>query len=205
MATKTVAEMLRIKPHSSLWSTRPEYLERIGPLPDGVKPADSINRADTAILFVDSKASAREILANLKDQLDMPKVLWIAFPHDGDVSDIDRETLGPILAEYRRRPVSRQVAIDDTWAAMRFGRMKPGEQPFTAAAAHTSGDSRSDLPAGLSAPAQGALAEAGVTTLDDLTRFSKKEILQLHGIGPKSMPPLEDALAERGLSFREGP
>jgi hypothetical protein len=58
-----------------------------------------------------------------------------------------------------------------------------------------------DLPAGLSQPAQRALAGAGIRRLEQLTHFSEKEIRQLHGVGPNAMEKLRRALADRGLSF----
>ena len=58
-----------------------------------------------------------------------------------------------------------------------------------------------EWPAGLSAPARRALAAAGLTRLAQLARVSEAELLKLHGLGPKSMPLLKAALAERGLSL----
>lgn len=54
----------------------------------------------------------------------------------------------------------------------------------------------------LSAPAQRALEQEGITTLKKLSAYSEKDILKLHGMGPSSMPKLKSALAEQGLSFR---
>jgi hypothetical protein len=59
----------------------------------------------------------------------------------------------------------------------------------------------SDLPANLAAPAQRALAVAGITTLEQLARLSEAEVKQLHGIGPNAFVQLSRALAEAGLSF----
>ena len=59
------------------------------------------------------------------------------------------------------------------------------------------------LPAGLSAPARRALAGAGVRTLDDLARGTEADVLRLHGMGPKAMGVLRQALADRELSFVE--
>jgi hypothetical protein len=58
----------------------------------------------------------------------------------------------------------------------------------------------SDLPK-LAAPAQRALAGAGYTRLEQLTRLSEDEIKKLHGIGPNALDQLRRALAARGLSF----
>lgn len=60
----------------------------------------------------------------------------------------------------------------------------------------------SDLPPKLSAPAQRALAEAGYTHLKQLTAVSEKEILQLHGMGPRALSMLREAMAAKGLRFR---
>jgi hypothetical protein len=59
-----------------------------------------------------------------------------------------------------------------------------------------------DLPK-LGAPARRALI-GGYTRLEDLTNTKESEILRLHGMGPKAMRILRDALTERGLSFRDG-
>jgi len=62
-------------------------------------------------------------------------------------------------------------------------------------------DSASGLPAGLSQPALRALNDAGVTTLEEAAQHSDKELLALHGMGPKGIRILKEALAERGLGF----
>jgi hypothetical protein len=57
------------------------------------------------------------------------------------------------------------------------------------------------LPMGLSKPAQRALAAAGYTNLDRLAEISEAELGRLHGIGPKAMEQLRQALAAAGLSY----
>ncbi|XID91906.1 RNA polymerase alpha subunit C-terminal domain-containing protein [Paenibacillaceae bacterium WGS1546] len=54
----------------------------------------------------------------------------------------------------------------------------------------------------LSNPARRALEHEGITTLQELSRFTEREILRLHGMGPRSMPVLRDALQSQGLSFK---
>lgn len=54
----------------------------------------------------------------------------------------------------------------------------------------------------LGAPARRALENNGITTLEQLAKYTEKEILQLHGMGPASLPKLRAALEEEGLSFR---
>jgi predicted RecB family nuclease len=53
----------------------------------------------------------------------------------------------------------------------------------------------------LSGPARSALEHAGITTLTELSRHSEHEILKLHGMGPKSLPTLRQALQDANLAF----
>lgn len=56
----------------------------------------------------------------------------------------------------------------------------------------------------LAAPARRALASAGYTRLDQLTRVSEAELSKLHGMGPTALDALRAALDDRGLSFQGG-
>lgn len=53
----------------------------------------------------------------------------------------------------------------------------------------------------LSAPARRALANKGILNLKQLSAFSEKEIVELHGMGPGSITKLKTALEAKGLSF----
>ena len=55
----------------------------------------------------------------------------------------------------------------------------------------------------LSAPARRALENAGITKIEQLAKKTEKEILQLHGMGPDSIPKLQAALGEKGLKFKD--
>ena len=60
-----------------------------------------------------------------------------------------------------------------------------------------------DFLAKLGAPARRALEGADIITLKLLSTHSEKEILQLHGMGPSSIPRLKDALTKSGLTFKK--
>ncbi|SFJ55376.1 DNA-binding protein [Thermoflavimicrobium dichotomicum] len=62
----------------------------------------------------------------------------------------------------------------------------------------------SDLPTDLAKPARRALERAGYLRLEQFTKLSEAEVLQLHGIGPKAMDQIRRALAAKGLSFANG-
>ncbi len=59
---------------------------------------------------------------------------------------------------------------------------------------------QSELPK-LAAPAQRALAGAGIRNLNDLTKFSEAQIKTLHGIGPNALKELQRAMKANGISF----
>ena len=56
----------------------------------------------------------------------------------------------------------------------------------------------------LASPARRALAGAGYTHLEQLTRVSEVELGKLHGLGPNALAQLRRALTARGLSFANG-
>lgn len=66
-----------------------------------------------------------------------------------------------------------------------------------------SGDDVIDgFPRAIGRPARGALLQAGFTRLEDLVGTSAAELLALHGVGPRAVRVIRDALAERGESLR---
>lgn len=58
-----------------------------------------------------------------------------------------------------------------------------------------------DFPRGIGAPATRALVAAGHTRLAQLADVPAAELAALHGVGPKALRVLGEALAERGLSL----
>jgi hypothetical protein len=130
---KSVAEKLLIKPNTTLWSSHADRVALVGPLPDGVDTVGAMDEATTAIVFADSGAAAREILAAQKDRLHSPAVFWVAYPK-ANKADINRDSLWPILGDFGMRPIS-QVAVDETWSALRFRPLKEGEEHFAGGAA----------------------------------------------------------------------
>ena len=54
----------------------------------------------------------------------------------------------------------------------------------------------------LSQPAQRALANAGIKTMEDLAQLTEKQFAGLHGIGPGSVKVIKEAMKVQGLSFK---
>lgn len=55
----------------------------------------------------------------------------------------------------------------------------------------------------LSAPAQRALKNEGIKTLKQLAQYSEKDLLKLHGLGPSSIPKINEILAAQGLQLKQ--
>jgi len=63
--------------------------------------------------------------------------------------------------------------------------------------------SENSLPNELAKPAIRALTSAGYLQLEQFTQLSEAEVLKLHGMGPKAIMTIKNALEEKGLSFKK--
>ncbi|WP_342671676.1 hypothetical protein [Paenibacillus glacialis] len=61
----------------------------------------------------------------------------------------------------------------------------------------------SDFPMGLAKPALRALANKGLSRLEQVAKLSEKELKELHGIGPNAIRQLRLALESKGLTFSD--
>src|SRR5690242_9168205 len=112
-ATKTTAEKLAVKPGHAVWTSHPDRLGIVGELPAGATVIDTPGEADVAMLFADDAASIRAVLEANAPDVAKPRVVWVAYPK-GNRTDINRDSLWPILAEFGLRP-NRQIALDEVW------------------------------------------------------------------------------------------
>lgn len=55
----------------------------------------------------------------------------------------------------------------------------------------------------LAKPAQRALTNAGITSLQQLAKYSEEKIALMHGIGPSALRVIKQELKKHGLSFTE--
>jgi len=55
----------------------------------------------------------------------------------------------------------------------------------------------------LSKPAHRALANANILKLKDLGKWTEKDLLSLHGIGPSAIPPLKAAMKKARIAFKK--
>ena len=56
-------------------------------------------------------------------------VVWVLYPK-ANRADVNRDSLWRLIAPYGLRPITN-VAVDETWSALRFRPLRPDEPPFT--------------------------------------------------------------------------
>ena len=126
---KTVAAKLRILPGTPFWVSDADRVALLGPLPEGAARVAEPTVARVAVIVGDDADTVRAALAANAASLGGVDAFWIAYPK-GTRTDVNRDSLWPILAEHGFRPIS-QVALDETWSALRFRPLRPDEAPFT--------------------------------------------------------------------------
>lgn len=60
-----------------------------------------------------------------------------------------------------------------------------------------------NLPDEIGKTAARELSLNGITSLEQVATYSKKELLAIHGVGPKAIAILGEALAAKGLGYKE--
>jgi predicted flap endonuclease-1-like 5' DNA nuclease len=60
-----------------------------------------------------------------------------------------------------------------------------------------------DLPDEIGRTAARELSLNGITSLEQVARHSRQELLAIHGVGPKAIRILEEALAAEGLGYTD--
>jgi hypothetical protein len=118
----SVFDKLQIKPGQSVVVLgRPDDVHLEAEAEAGADPSS----ADAVLAFVTTSAdlsgpNAQAALAAARRDA----LAWVAYPKGGKLgTDLNRDTLAAALSERGVRPV-RQIAIDDTWSALRF---RPGD------------------------------------------------------------------------------
>jgi predicted flap endonuclease-1-like 5' DNA nuclease len=97
--------------------------------------------------------------------------------------------------------VQGQLGISSTLAVTHDASVDPRE---ASRMAHTP-DVRpvGDLPNAIGKTAARELDVNGISSLKEVAARSKDDLLAIHGVGPKAIAILEDALESRGLRFTE--
>jgi hypothetical protein len=103
-------------------------------------------------------------------------------------------------------PIGVRIGLKDIngqqlnhWVRRAWLSRAPGRLAAQAAAAETAAAGAvGDLPKAIGRPATRALAEAGITTLSQVCRTGEAELLAMHGVGPRAVGILREALSATG-------
>jgi hypothetical protein len=114
-----VTAKLQIKPGQSVAA-----LATAGEVPavvtrDANPPAEP-GAADAVVAFARNQAELDSVAAPAIEAARQDRLAWIAYPKAGKLgTDLNRDVLAALLTARGLQPV-RQVAIDETWSALRF-------------------------------------------------------------------------------------
>jgi hypothetical protein len=87
---------------------------------DDSNPPATAGDADVTVAFVRSRAELDTVAVPAIEAARRDQLAWIAYPKAGKLgTDLNRDLLAAEVATEGLRPV-RQVAIDETWSALRF-------------------------------------------------------------------------------------
>ena len=101
-------------------------------------------------------------------------------------------TTGVVIPIVAMNGMQANAVIGRSWASRAPDRL-------TRTPAEAGADS--DLPRSLGRPATAALHSAGITTLTEVSSRAPAEIAALHGVGPRAVRLLEEALEAAGLAW----
>jgi hypothetical protein len=120
----TLAHKLRMKPGQQvlILNAPPGYIQGLGHLPEGIEPADAPRgQYDLVHLFVASRAELERLGPVALQSVKYDGLLWISYPKQSAKAktDLNRDVGWDLVTGAGLRPVT-QVAIDETWSALRF-------------------------------------------------------------------------------------
>jgi hypothetical protein len=109
---------------------KPGQAVHVAGLPGGVelglgdRAVSGAGEADALIVFCGDSDAFERVREQVAEAARADRVVWVAYPKAGGLgTDLNRDSLAALVKQSGGvRPV-RQVAIDDTWSALRF---RPG-------------------------------------------------------------------------------
>ena len=127
MSEKTVLQRFQAKPGDGIALVVAEDGDRalLGALPDGATEAP----VESAAIVVSVVRTRDELLARYAEQLPVAsgaRAVWVVYPKGGR-ADVNRDVVAGEARAYGWRGVSN-IAVDDTWSAVRVRPLKDGEE-----------------------------------------------------------------------------
>lgn len=127
MSEKTVLQRFQAKPGDGIALVVAEDGDRalLGALPDGATEAP----VESAAIVATVVRTRDELLARYAEQLPVAsgaRAVWVVYPKGGR-ADVNRDVVAGEARAYGWRGVSN-IAVDDTWSAVRVRPLKDGEE-----------------------------------------------------------------------------
>jgi hypothetical protein len=121
----TLAKKLQLKPGQAVRVLHAPGglkldLPAVGDEPADVGVAGGEATAPATLVFVTTFAEAGNRVAPAVEAAAADELSWVAYPKAGKLgTDLNRDALAAFMTSRGVRPV-RQVALDETWSALRF-------------------------------------------------------------------------------------
>lgn len=114
-----LAEKLQLRPGQSVFvADQPDGL--VLELPPESARTDDLRSADAALFFCLTRGDLERARARLVNAARKDRLVWLGYPKARRLgTDLNRNSVWELLSGDGIRPV-RQIAIDDTWSALRF-------------------------------------------------------------------------------------
>jgi hypothetical protein len=128
---RTVAAKLLIKSGDSLSliGAGADETRLLQPLPADVTVASDVHEStDVAVMFARSQSDLLQQSEKFLGSLTGTRAVWFCYPKGGR-ADLNRDTLIREMGGFSWRAISN-VAVDDTWSAVRVRPLKDGEAPI---------------------------------------------------------------------------
>jgi len=125
MSDTDVARKLLLKPGTSflLLNAPPEYGSAIAAASEDVRQSEQAGDGsyDLVQVFAVDRANLTELWPQAVGAVRPGGILWITYPKQSGAirSDLNRDRIRELTADSGWQPVT-QIAIDDTWSALRF-------------------------------------------------------------------------------------
>jgi hypothetical protein len=105
-----------------------------------------------------------------------------------------------------RRCPARQETVRNPWTRSPISRGSCAKRFSNERESMSTPDVRpvGDLPDAIGKTAARELSRNGITSLERVSTHMERELLAIHGVGPKAVGILREVLAEKGLTFRSG-
>lgn len=127
-ATKSIAQKLLMRAGDRVYvEASDDERALIGSLPDGAVLVDEASESSVAVMFVPDRESLLARFGAVLGSLGAARAVWLCYPKGGR-ADVNRDVIMRECGAFGWRAISN-VAVDETWSAVRVRPLRDGEAP----------------------------------------------------------------------------